>query len=52
MAGARTALKVLGQLSGELFLLPWCMVNEWCEVLDILKCSSIPIALYSMIVVL
>ena len=51
MAGARIALRALGLLFGELFLLLWYMVNEQCEVPDILKCSSIPIDLYFMITI-
>ena len=51
MAGARIASRVWDLLYGELFLLQWCMVNERCKVLDVLKHSSIPIGLYSMIVV-
>ena len=51
MAGARIASRVLGLLFGELFLLPWCVVSKQCEVLDVLKCSFIPIGLCSMIVI-
>ena len=51
MAGAKTALKAWDLLFGELFLLQWCMVNERCKVLDVLKCSFIPIDLCYMIIV-
>ena len=50
-AGVRTASRALGRLSGELLLLQWCVVNEQCKVLDVLKCSFILIGLCSMIVV-
>ena len=51
MVGARTALRALGLLSGELFHQLWCVVSRQFVVLDVLNPFIIFIRISSMIVI-
>ena len=51
MVGAKTALRGLGLLSGELFHQLWCVVSRQFIVLDVLNCFTIPTRISSMIII-